>query len=179
MKITEAAAQSFGSLKEYRWDHMSMQSNMAYKYDLNKYRKLTSSENEEVKREKIVINKTKAEKTSTIKIGILAFAAAILLFFVIYGKVQVSDMYSKINDQKTILTNEENENKRLKAEIEANNSLKKVDEYAESIGLQKIDPSQFWYVELDNDDVVEINENKDNIFIKIKKLFSSAFEYFE
>lgn len=179
MKTTEAEVLNFGSLKESRWDHMSMQSNMAYKYDLNKYRKLTSSETEEVKRETIVINKKKAEKTSTLKIAILAFAAAFLLFFVIYGKVQVSDMYAKINEQKALLISEENENKRLKAEVEANNSLKKVEEYAESIGLQKIDPAQFWFVELESNEVVEINNNKDNIFIKIKKVFSSFFEYFE
>ncbi len=153
--------------------------NMAYKYDLNKYRNLStdSDEYEEAKRE-ITIKRKNIDKGSTIKIVLLAIVAMILLFCVIYGKVQISDMYSQINNQKSYLSSEQSENARLKAELESYTSLKNIENYAEKVlGLEKLDKAQIMYVDIQNDDVVFIPENDDNVFVKIKNFFNSIIEY--
>lgn len=150
--------------------------NLAYKYDLNKYRNLTAAEEApEPKRDNITIKRKNMDKGSTIKIIFLAAAALILLFFVVYGKVQISDIYSKINNQKAELAIMESENTRLKAEIESHTSLKNIEEYANSLGLKKLDKAQVMYVDIQNDDVVIIPEEDENIFVKIRKSINSIF----
>lgn len=151
--------------------------NAAYNYDLNKYRHLSAEETAEPKRKNITINRKNMDKASTIKIILLATVALLLLFCVVYGKVQVSDMYSQINVKKTELASAESENARLKAEIESYTSLKNIEEYAENIGLKKLDKAQIWYIDIQSEDVVEIPDAKENIFVKIKKYIDSAKEY--
>lgn len=150
---------------------------LAYKYDLNKYRNLSAEESTEPKRDTITIKRKNMDKGSTVKIILLAAAALILLFCVVYGKVQISDMYNKINTQKAALSAMESENARLKAEIESYTSLKNIEEYAENLGLKKLDKAQIWYVDIQSDDVVEIPETPENFFVKLKKSIDSAIEY--
>jgi len=127
----------------------------------------------------ITHNSKNADRGSTAKIVMLAFAALVLLFCVVYGKVQISDMYSQINAQKSELTVMESENARLKAEIEAHTSLKNIEDYAETIGLKKLDKAQIWYVDIQNDDVVRIPEKDDNFFVQIRKSIMSVLDSFE
>lgn len=162
--------------------------NLAYdndhnnKYDLNKYRKLDSDNNYTADSEKeleyITIKKKNADRGNTFKIFFSAIAALVLLFCVVYGKVQISDMYNQINKQKAELTVMESENARLKAEIESYTSLKNIEEYAENIGLKKLDKAQIWYVDIQNDDVVKVPENEENWFLKVKKSILSFFDRF-
>lgn len=161
--------------------------NIAYdnenNYDLDKYRHLNgdnrSSENNEKDHEYITIKRKNADRGNTIKIVLSALAALVLLFCVVYGKVQISDMYNKINAQKAELTVAESENARLKAKIESDTSLKNIEEYAENIGLKKLDKAQIWYVDIQNDDVVKIPEKEENYFLHIKKAILSFFDKFE
>ncbi|MBP0961258.1 MAG: hypothetical protein J5864_03870 [Oscillospiraceae bacterium] len=149
--------------------------NLAYdsenNYDLNKYRNLSNNDADaEIKnQEQIIIQQKKLERSNTAKIIVLAFAALVLFFCVVYGKVQVSDIYSKINSQKTELNVAESENARLKAELESYTSLRNIEEYAEEIGLKKLDKAQIWYVDIQQEDVVKIPEKDENFFVKIKK----------
>ena len=159
--------------------------NLAYdnenNYDLNKYRNLSNSAEEtEIKnQEQIIIQQKKIERTNTAKIIITALGALILLFCVVYGKVQVSDIYSQINTKKTELNVAESENARLKAELESYTSLRNIEEYAEEIGLKKLDKAQIWYVDIQQDDVVKIPEKDDNFFVKIKRSVRNFFYKFE
>ncbi|WP_049962809.1 hypothetical protein [Ruminococcus sp. HUN007] len=149
--------------------------NLAYdnenNYDLNKYRNLSNDDAAaEIKtQEQIIIQQKKIERSNTLKIIVLAFAALALLFSVVYGKVQVSDIYTQINAKKTELSVAESENARLKAELESYTSLRNIEEYAEEIGLKKLDKAQIWYVDIQQDDVVKIPEKDDNFFVKVKK----------
>lgn len=158
--------------------------NLAYddgRYDLNKYRHLSNEETAEEgikSREYITYKKKNIDRGNTIKIILLALAALILLFCVVYGKVQISDMYNKINNQKTELTVAESENARLKAKIEAYTSLRNIEEYAENIGLKKLDKAQIWYVDIQSDDVVKIPEEEENFFLHIKKSILSFADRF-
>lgn len=100
----------------------------------------------------------------------------VMLFCVIYGKVQVSDMYNQINEQKAVLENLESENARLKVSIESYASLENIESHAEQIGLKKIDKAQIWYIDLSDGDDIRISEADDNIFVKIRKVFNSLSE---
>jgi len=160
-----------------------MSMNMAYKYDpnkynLNKYRNLDikTQEPEEVNRQKITIQSKNADKNSSLKIVVGAVIVMVMLFCVIYGKVQVSDMYNQINEQKAVLENLENENARLKVSIESYASLENIESHAERIGLKKIDKAQIWYIDLSDGDDIRISQTDDNIFVRIRKVFSSLSE---
>ncbi len=159
----------------YKYDPVK---NDRSQYDLNKYRNLDVKVNEETRGEVINIQRKNADKTSTLKIALGAVLAMVLLFCVIYSKVQVSDMYNKINSQKSELANLENESARLNVSIESYASLENIESHAEDVGLKKIDKAQIWYIDLGEDDVVRISEVDENIFVKIKKMFSSFSEYF-
>lgn len=159
--------------------------NLAYdsdnRYDLNKYRHLSNEDaaDEGIKsRESITIKRKNVDRGNTIKMIFLAVLALALLFFVVYGKVQISDMYNKINAQKTELSVQESENARLKAEIEAYTSLRNIEEYAENIGLKKLDKAQIWYVDIQTDDVVKIPEEEENPFVHIKKMIMTFLDRF-
>ena len=159
--------------------------NLAYdnenNYDLNKYRNLSNSAEEtEIKnQEQIIIQQKKLERNNTVMIIITALAALVILFCVVYGKVQVSDIYSQINAQKSELNVAESENARLKAELESYTSLRNIEEYAEEIGLKKLDKAQIWYVDIQQDDVVKIPEKDENFFVKIKRSVKKFFYRFE
>jgi cell division protein FtsL len=159
--------------------------NLAYdsenNYDLNKYRNLSNNqEDAEIKnQEQIIIQQKKLERRNTAKIIVMAFAALVLLFCVVYGKVQVSDIYSRINSQKNELTVAESENARLKAELESYTSLRNIEEYAKDIGLKKLDKAQIWYVDIQQEDVVKIPEKDENFFVKIKRSVKKFFYKFE
>ncbi len=161
-------------------------SNAAYDsnntYDLNKYRRLSNGEiisDAERSHENITIKRKNTDRGNTVKIVLLAFLALVLLFCVIYGKVQISDMYNQINSQKNQLSVMESENARLKAKIEADTSLRNIEEYAENIGLKKLDKAQIWYVDIQGDDVVKIPERDENFFVHIKKSVLSVLDNFE
>ena len=159
--------------------------NLAYdnenNYDLNKYRNLSNSaeETELKNQEQIIIQQKKVERNKTVMIIIAALGALVILFCVVYGKVQVSDIYSQINAQKSELNVAESENARLKAELESYTSLRNIEEYAEEIGLKKLDKAQIWYVDIQQEDVVKIPEKNENFFVKIRSSVRKFFYKFE
>lgn len=149
-------------------------------YDLNKYRNLGTVETpQEIIEKNQNLKQKNIDRMATVRIIALALFALAILFSVVYGKVQESDIYNQINNQKTELSMAESENARLKAELESYTSLRNIEEYAEEIGLKKLDKAQIWYVDIQNDDVVKIPENQDNMFVKIKKNFLKIFYKYE
>ncbi len=149
-------------------------------YDLNKYRNLGTVETpQEIIEKNQNLKQKNIDRMATVRIIALALFALAILFSVVYGKVQESDIYNQINNQKTELSMAESENARLKAELESYTSLRNIEEYAEEIGLKKLDKAQIWYVDIQNDDVVKITENQDNMFVKIKKNFLKIFYKYE
>ena len=159
-------------------DNLAYQRENENDYNFNKYRNLPNDAENEPRRETLISAKKNIDKTSALKIILLALVAAVLLFCVIYGKVQISDMYSQINNCKAELSTEKSENARLKAELESYTSLRNIEDYAEEIGLEKIDKAQIRYIDIQNSDVVEIPESEDNFFIRFKKFFNRIVERF-
>lgn len=97
----------------------------------------------------------------------------------IYGRVELSSLYTQQANMQTELTQLTNENISLESELASKTGLTKVEEYAEKeLGLQKLDKSQIEYVEVEKETVAEVVDSDDaNMFVKIKRWFSGVLEY--
>lgn len=147
-------------------------------YDLSKYEnaapRLTDSE-----KSKIVVRRAKPRPTASApKILITAIMAVLVLSLVVYPKVQQATVMSdinKLNDQVMIL---ESENVRMQTAIESKSALKAVEDYAvDVLGMQKLDKSQIEYLSIENGNVIDIPEENENFFVKIKHSFEDFLEY--
>ncbi|MGN0598807.1 MAG: hypothetical protein ACI4JK_02830 [Oscillospiraceae bacterium] len=147
-------------------------------YDLSKYEnaapKLTDGE-----KSKIVVRKAKQKPAASApKILITAVMAVLVLSLVVYPKVQQATIMSdinKLNDQVMIL---ESENVRMQTAIESKSALKAVEDYAvDVLGMQKLDKSQIEYLSIENGNVIDIPEENENIFVKLKLSFEDFLEY--
>lgn len=109
----------------------------------------------------------------------LAVVVLALMAAMIFGKVEISSLYTQRAELETQLSQLQNENVSLQSELAQKTNMTKVEEYAEnSLGLQKLDKSQIEYVEVENESVAEIKkDDSSNIFVKIKNWFVSAMEY--
>lgn len=147
-------------------------------YDLSKYEnaapKLTDGE-----KSKIVVRKAKPKPTASApKILITAVMAVLVLSLVVYPKVQQATVMSdinKLNDRVMIL---ESENVRMQTAIESKSALKAVEDYAvDVLGMQKLDKSQIEYLSIENGNVIDIPEENENFFVKLKHSFEDFLEY--
>lgn len=109
-------------------------------------------------------------------IGILAFA---MMFALVYGKVELSRITNEQSELMAQLAQLEENNLSLESELESKTSLVKVEEYAEDkLGLVKLDKSQIEYVEIENDNVIEVIEKKDDSLLSsVKSWFDEVLEY--
>ncbi|MGN1412576.1 MAG: hypothetical protein ACI4WH_08755 [Oscillospiraceae bacterium] len=132
----------------------------------------------ETKKSKKSSKRPHAKKTSNVGIIVCSIIVTILLFLLIYGKVQVSVLYNQIASEKSTVDILQSENVRMQTEIEANMSLKNVESYAENVlGLKKLEKSQITYIQIQNEDSVEVVETEQNIFIWLKEKFNNIVEY--
>lgn len=143
-------------------------------YDLTKYEDVAPE-----KAPKIKIRRQKAANVgSAPKMLVTAVAAGLLLGGVIYGKVENAAVYAQVTEQTQNVEMLQSENVRMQSEIEEKTALESVESYAENVlGMQKLDKSQIEYVSISNGSEVDIPEDEDNIFVKIKNAFSDFLEY--
>lgn len=128
---------------------------------------------------KIRVRRQRAENTgSAPKLIVTALAAGVLLLALIYGKVENTAIHSEIAAQTQYVNMLESENVRMQSELEEKTALKSVESYAENVlGMQKLDKSQIEYVSISNGNIVDIPENNDNIFVRLKNSFDDFVEY--
>ncbi len=146
---------------------------------------LTEQEEQAVSEPKIEHNVTAAaasggvSKRSAAGWSLLITVALALLASLIFGKVEISSLYTQRAELESELTQLENENVSLQSELAERMNMTKVEEYAKNnLGLQKLDKSQIEYVEVDTPSVVEVKqEDSDDVFVKIKHWVDSAKEY--
>ena len=143
-------------------------------YDLEKFEE-TAPE----KAPKIRVRRQRAENTgSAPKLIVTALAAGVLLLALIYGKVENTAIHSEIAAQTQYVNMLESENVRMQSELEEKTALKSVESYAENVlGMQKLDKSQIEYVSISNGNIVDIPENNDNIFVRLKNSFDDFVVY--
>lgn len=149
-------------------------------YDLSKYEnaapRLTKDEKEQVK---IRVRKSKSETTgSAPRIIIVTAAVGLMLGLVIYGKVENATIHSEINAETEYVDMLRSENVRMQTEIESKSALKSVEDYATNVlGMQKLDKSQIEYLSIENGNVIDIPEQDENFFVKIKHAVEDFVEY--
>ena len=142
-------------------------------YDLEKFEEVAPEKTPKIR------VKRKSENTgSAPKLIITALAAGLLLGTLIYGKVEHTAIHSEIAAQTQYVDMLASENVRMQSELEEKTALKSVESYAENIlGMQKLDKSQIEYVSISNGNIVDIPENDDNIFVRLKNSFNDFVEY--
>lgn len=109
-------------------------------------------------------------------VSMLAFA---VMFAMIYGKVELSRITNEQSQLQSQLTELQENNLSLKSELDSKTSIVKVEDYAENtLGLTKLNKAQIEYVELENNQVIEVVEKKDDSFFSsAKKWFKNVLEY--
>lgn len=146
-------------------------------YDLSKYENTVQKPEAEVR--KIKVRKASTETAgSPVRIFVLLAAAGILMSAVIYGKVEHASLHAQIAEQTAYVDVLRSENVRMQTAIESKSALRVVEEYAANVlGMQKLDKSQIEYISLENGNVIDIPEQNDNIFVKLKHGFEDFVEY--
>ena len=112
------------------------------------------------------------------KLIVGVFICFFLLGAVIYSNVQQLQINNEITAKQKEYTDLQSENVRMQSEIAGRTSNKNVQEYAEEVlGMRTIDSSQIEYVQIQTSDVVEIPEEEQNVFVKIKIQFDNLVAY--
>lgn len=145
-------------------------------YDYNSFEEDEAVVGREIEHKK---NTAAAKKFFSLKFVILCTLVCTLLCVMIYEKVQISGLCAEQTELQTELTELQDGNTSLESELAQKTSMTKVEEYARNeLGLIKLEKSQIEYVEVDNDAVANVIEQKDrSVFVRIKNWFVSMLEY--
>ena len=135
-------------------------------------------QNDSEHKPEIQMSKTEARSGSVFKIIFVSMLAAALLGSVIYSLDKRNTAYNKVSSLQVKLDSVAAENVRLQSELEGKMSAKSIEEYAKSLGMEKIDSTQIKYIQIQTGDVVTIPEQKKGIMAKIKSFFDKCVEYF-
>ncbi|MBD5144055.1 MAG: hypothetical protein HDT22_10700 [Ruminococcus sp.] len=120
------------------------------------------------------------KKISVVKIILGTIICFILLAAVIFSNVQQLQVTSDITQKQQEYSDLQSENVRMKSELAGKTSNKNVQEYAENVlGMHALNSSQVEYMQIQKNDVVEIPENDQNIFVKIKNWFDDFVAYLQ
>ncbi|MBR6874157.1 MAG: septum formation inhibitor [Ruminococcus sp.] len=130
-------------------------------------------------KEKTAAVKTGHRTVSIIKAFVVAAAALGLLCYMIYGRVELSSLYTQQSELESQLTRLRSENVALESELAQKNGLTQAESYAEDqLGLKKLEKYQIEYVEIPKPSTAEAAApQEDNIFVSIKNWFMSVLEY--
>ena len=152
--------------------------NLAYRYDDLEVTSEREEEYAEELRSKRNANKRR-KNAASVRIIIAAVMALALFSVIIYGKVELSKLYSEKAQMEEQLMILNNENISLESELAQQTGLTKVEEYAENkLGLQKLDKSQIEYVEVEETTSAKAVEDPDsNVFVRIQEWFNGVLEY--
>lgn len=135
-------------------------------------------QNDSEHKPEIQMSKTEARSGSVFKIIFVSLLAAALLGSVIYSLDKRNTAYNKVSTLQEKLDSVAAENVRLQSELDGKMSAKSIEEYAKSLGMEKIDSTQIKYIQIQTGDVVTIPEQEKGIIAKIKSFFDKCVEYF-
>ena len=130
------------------------------------------------RKQEIRMTKNEARSGSLMMIIFVSVLAAALLGSVIYPLDKRNTMYNKVAAMNEKLDTAEAENVRLQSELDSKMSAKNIEEYAQSLGMVKLNSSQITYKKIQTGDVVTIPEQEKGLIAKIKSLFDKCMEYF-
>lgn len=119
-----------------------------------------------------------SKRGAAMKVFIAGVLALLLFSVVINSYVQLNEVYSEISTANTQLNELRSENVRMQTELEGKASISNIKEYAEQyLGLQQLDKSQIQYIQIQTEDEVVIDEEEQNIFVKVKHWFEDLVAY--
>lgn len=150
--------------------------NLAYEFDLEELKEQQQERQKRIAHESGTRSFDKVIAARFIAIFVLA---GVLLAAIMYGRVELSSLYSRQAQLQAELEQYENENKSLESELAQKTGLTKVEAYAEDeLGLQKLNKSQIEYIRVEKKAVSEpVKQEDDNVFMRIKKWFGDLWEY--
>ncbi|MBR1529898.1 MAG: hypothetical protein IJ642_11455 [Oscillospiraceae bacterium] len=120
----------------------------------------------------------KVPAVTAVKIILGAVVCFALLAAVILSNVQQLQISNEIAAKQKLYNDMQSENVRMQTELAGKASNKNVQEYAENIlGMHVLNPSQVEYIQIQTDDVVELPEEEQNLFVKIKNAFDRFTAY--
>lgn len=126
----------------------------------------------------IEMEKNTNRRISAVKLILGVFICFAMLGAVIFSNVQQLQISRQITDKEKELSDLRSENIRMQSELAGRTSNKNIQEYAEDVlGMTSINASQIEYVQIQTDDVVEIPEAEQNIYVKLKTMFDNFVEY--
>jgi cell division protein FtsL len=154
---------------------MAKNHNLAFDY--SEYDR-AEEQQERVIRHKANPNGAENKRPSAVSI-FMAVVVAVLFAAMVFGRVEVSGLYTQRAELQSELTQLQSENVSLESELAKKTNMSAVEDYAENtLGLKKLDKSQIEYVEVNTDTVAEIVSEEDtSVFLKIKQWFVSVKEY--
>lgn len=110
-----------------------------------------------------------------ITLGILT---GVLIGTVIYGRVQINEIYTKISALQTEYDDLTAKNVSMRSEMEGKMTVKNIQEYAENVlGLRSLNQSQITYIQLQTEDEVIITEPEENFFVRINDKLVGFWEF--
>ncbi|MDE5769032.1 MAG: hypothetical protein K2H29_05900 [Oscillospiraceae bacterium] len=120
------------------------------------------------------------KKISVVKIILGTLFCFALLSAVIFSNVQQLQVASEIAKKQQEYVDLQSENVRMKSDLAGRTSNKNVQEYAENVlGMNPLKSSQVEYMQIQKDDVVEIAEEDQNLFVKIRVWFENFVAYLQ
>ena len=150
--------------------------NLAYNYDLEELREQETDRKRKIAHESGTFTFDRVIVARFVAIFILA---GVLLAAIMYGRVELSSLYSRQAQLQAELEQYENENKSLESELAQKTGLTKVESYAEDeLGLQKLNKNQIEYIRVEKKAVSEpVAQENENVFMKVKRIMTELMEY--
>lgn len=126
----------------------------------------------------------KIHATSVAKSGnwfatiVLVAFAAVLAFFFVNSKAELSEVSTSISETTSKLQEAKSENVRLQAQLDNMVTLSKVEEVATSeLGLQKTTKNQVRYIYVQDRSMVQVAEKEENVFASLKSWLDGVSDY--
>jgi len=120
----------------------------------------------------------KIPAVTVVKIILCALVCFALTAALILSNVQQLQVSSEITAKQKEYNDLQSENVRMQTELAGKASNKNVQEYAENVlGMHVLNPSQVEYIQIQTDDVVELPQEEQNLFVKVKNAFDSFTAY--
>ena len=151
--------------------------NLAYDYNL--YEEADHQEEKPVRKAPKPAVRHKHKTKSVVKFLLGTVAVFAMLCYMIYGRVELTGLYSQQSRLENDLSRLTSENVSLESELAQKTGLTKVETYAEDqLGLKKLDKSQIEFIEVPKREVAQAAPPADdNLFVKVKNWFSGMLEY--
>lgn len=140
-------------------------SNVAYDYERFERRPAARKPELEVvqtgRAERVAADRQRLALLRTVSmLLVVAIVAAVYLV----SKVQVTELTQQISDMNEQLAAAQSEQVRLSLMVEGQLSMSNIEEYAENLGLSKLQQYQVTCVSLDEEDVVTISAHSEGFF---------------